>query len=102
MKRLLKAERIKMNKLIVEYDPDKGQVFSDNESTKYVDNICKTFVNAHIVVGTKLLVNLFRCAIADKKIKHGEVEFLFKDEQYWPDNNHLVKERKENERNKNR
>lgn len=81
-----------MNKLIVEYDPDNGQAFSDNESKEYVDDICKTFVNAHIVVGTKLLVNLFRCAVADKKVKRNEVKFLFKDKQYWTNNNRAGKE----------
>lgn len=80
-----------MNKLIVEYDPNKGQAFSDNKSKEYVDSICRTFVNTHIVVGTKLLIDLFRCAIADKKIKYNEIEFLFKGEQYWTNDNQAGK-----------
>lgn len=67
-----------MNKLIVEYDPDKGQAFSDNESIKYVDEICKTFVNSRILIGTEFLITLFRKAIVEKKIKVDEIKFLFK------------------------
>ena len=67
-----------MNKLIVEYDADKGQAFSDNESIKYVDEICKTFVNSRILIGTEFLITLFRKAIVEKKIKVDEIKFLFK------------------------
>ena len=83
-----------MSKLIVEYDPDKGQAFPDNKAKEYVDDIAETFVNTHIVIGTDLLITLFRCAVAEKKIKHTEIEFLFKGEtikinkdgtcNYWP------------------
>jgi len=67
-----------MNKLTVEYDPDKGQAFPDNESIKYVDAICETYTNTHIVVGTEFLLLLFRKAIVKKEIKLDEIEFLFK------------------------
>lgn len=83
-----------MNKLVVEYNADNGQAFPDNKAKEYVDNIAETFVNAHIVIGTDLLITLFRCAVAEKKIKHTEIEFLFKGEtikinkdgtyNYWP------------------
>lgn len=68
----------KMDKLIIEYDPDKGQAFPDNESIKYVDDVVKTFVESHIVIGTEFLLLLFRKAVVDKKIKVDKIEFLFK------------------------
>jgi len=52
-----------------------------------VDEIAKTFVNSHIVVGTEVLVTLFRCAVAEKKIKHDEIEFLFKEDTIKVDKN---------------
>lgn len=68
------------NKLIVEYDPDNGVAFPDNKSEDYVENIIETPVKQRIVIGTELLVELFRCAVVEKKIKHTEIKFLFKGE----------------------
>lgn len=74
-----------MNKLIVEYDPDNGLVLSDNKSKDYVESTIQNFITTiklliplHIVVGTELLITLFQCAVAEGKIKHTEIEFLFK------------------------
>lgn len=67
-----------MNKLIVEYDPNNGLSLPDNKSENYVKNIIENSVEQHVVIGTELLVNLFRCAIVEKKIKHTEIKFLFK------------------------
>ena len=68
-----------MNKLIVEYDPENGQAFTDNGAKEYVDHVIKNRpIILHIVVGNELFITLFRCAIVEKKIKHTEIEFLFK------------------------
>ena len=68
-----------MNKLIVEYDPDNGQAFTDNKAKEYVDHAIKNrSITPYIVIGNELFITLFRCAIVEKKIKHIEIEFLFK------------------------
>lgn len=67
------------NKLIVEYDPDNGVTLPDNQSQKYVENVIDNmFAIPHIIIGNELLITLFRCAVAEGKIKHTEIEFLFK------------------------
>lgn len=74
-----------INKLIVEYDPDNGLALSDNKSKDYVETTIRNFtttikllISLHIAVGTELLITLFRCAVVEGKIKHTEIEFLFK------------------------
>lgn len=69
-----------MNKLIVEYDPDNGLALPDNKSEDYVKNVIENSVEQHVVVGTELFVDLFRCAVVEKKIKHTKIKFLFKGE----------------------
>lgn len=67
-------------KLIVEYDPDNGAALSDNASKEYVDYaIGRKSVTQYITVSTTLLIALFRCAIVQKKIKHNEIKFKFKE-----------------------
>ena len=67
-----------MSKLIVEYDPEHGEALPDNRSKVYVnDAITNRHVAPHIVVGTDLLIILFRCAVVKGKINHTELEFLF-------------------------
>ena len=68
-----------MNKLIVEYDPENGQAFTDNEA-KRVCRLCnkKQTITPHIVIGNELLITLFRCVIVEEKIEHTKIEFLFK------------------------
>lgn len=70
-----------MSKLIIEFDPDIGTAFSDNQSKPYVNNVIdnKDTVS-HVTIGTGHLLDLFRCAVVEKKIKHTEMEFLFKGE----------------------
>ena len=68
-----------MNKLIVEYDPDNGIALPDNKSEEFVNDVIDNRSTiSHIVVGTELLMLLFRCAIVKGRIKHTEIEFLFK------------------------
>lgn len=68
-----------MSKLIVEYDPDKGMAFTDSKAQEYVDYaIGNRPITPHIIISNELLITLFRCAVAEKKIKHTEIEFLFK------------------------
>lgn len=75
-----------MSKLTVEYDPDNGLSFPDNKSKKYVKKVIKDFIiplnklSINIVIGTDLLIDLFRCEVMEGKIKHTEIEFLFKEE----------------------
>ena len=67
-----------MSKLIVEYDPEYGEAFSDNLAKVHVnDSITNRHVTSHILVGTDFLITLFRCAVVKGKIKHTDLEFLF-------------------------
>lgn len=67
-----------MNKLIVEYNPENGQAFTDNGAKEYVDYAIENrSITPHIIVGNELFITLFRCAIAEERIKHTEIEFLF-------------------------
>ena len=69
-----------MSKLIVEYDPEYGEAFSDALSKAYVDDsITNRHVTSHILVGTDFLITLFRCAVVKGKIKHTDLEFLFEE-----------------------
>ena len=84
-----------MNKLIVEYDPDNGLAFSDNNSKKYVESTIKSFISSYtgkksnpivltvkVIIGTTLLIDLFRCAVAEGEIEHTKIKFLFKEETF--------------------
>lgn len=68
-----------MGKLIVEYNPDNGQTFTDNKAKEYVNYAIENrSITPHIIVGNELFITLFRCAVVKEKIKHTEIEFLFK------------------------
>lgn len=68
-----------MNKLIIEYDPDKGITLPDNKYEKYVnDAIANREITPHVVIGSELLLTLFRCAVVKNKIKHSDLKFMFK------------------------
>ena len=68
-----------MSKLIVEYDPDNGLAFTDNKAKEYMYYAIKNrSITPHIIIGNELLITLFRCAVVERKIKHTEIEFLFK------------------------
>lgn len=69
-----------MSKLIVEYDPDEGLALTDNRAEEYVScAIYNRSIIPHIIIGNELLITLFRCAVVEGKIKHTEIEFLFKE-----------------------
>lgn len=67
-----------MNKLTVEFDGDNGAALPDNKSQRYVDDvIANRTTTPYVVIGTGLLLDLFRCAVVEKKIKHTELKFMF-------------------------
>ena len=66
-----------MNKLIIEYDPDNGLAFTDSKAKEYLEYVINNKI-PQIKVGNELFITLARCAVAEKKIRHNEAEFLFK------------------------
>ena len=68
-----------VDKLIVEYDSNNGIALPDNKSQAFVENaINNKAISTYVMIGTQLLITLFCCAIVKGKIKHTEIEFLFK------------------------
>lgn len=69
-----------MSKLTVEFNGDDGVVYPDNKSQKYVDDvIANRATTPYVVIGSDLLLTLFRCAVVEKKIKHTDLKFMFKE-----------------------
>lgn len=68
-----------MSKLIVEFNGDNGVALPDNKSQQYVDDvILNREITPYVTIGTDLLITLFRCAVVEKKIKHTDLKFMFK------------------------
>ena len=69
-----------MSKLTVEFDGDDGVALPDNKSRGYVDDvITNRATTPYVVIGTELLLMLFRCAVVEKKIKHTDLKFMFEE-----------------------
>jgi len=69
-----------MSKLIIEFNGDNGIALPDNKSQEYVDEvIANRATTPYVVIGTELLLILFRCAVIEKKIKHTDLKFMFKE-----------------------
>ena len=69
-----------MSKLTVEFDGDDGVVLPDNKSQKYVDDvIANKATTPYVIIGSDLLLALFRCAVVENKIKHTDIKFMFEE-----------------------
>lgn len=66
------------NKLVVEFDGDCGMTFPDNKAKEYVEEIVQDTTIEHIIIGSGILLILFRQAVTRGLIDHTEIEFLFK------------------------
>lgn len=73
-------KRLKMSKLTVEFDGDNGVALPNNKSKEYVDNvIANKATTPYVVIGSDLLLSLFRCAVIENKIKHTDLKFVFEE-----------------------
>ena len=66
------------NKLVVEFDGEGGVTLPDNRAKIYVENKIKDATKQHTVIGSGILITLFRQAVTKGLIDHTEIEFLFK------------------------
>lgn len=90
LKKPKKKNKIKTNKLVIEYDSMLGDVMPDGKVQKYVDDTIIMLGNAeqiNLKVGSVVLFDAFRVAIHDERIDYRDVTVHFGEKDYKLDKN---------------